>query len=62
MVEIDVWANGDTLAQVISSHAKTNPQGIAYILGEQVLTWHQYDLLTSQLATLLIDAGVERGE
>lgn len=62
MVEIDVWANGDTLAQVIASHAKTNPHAAAYILGEQVLSWHQYDLLSSQLATLLIDSGIERGE
>ena len=62
MVEIDVWANGDTLAQVISSHARTNPDGIAYILDEEVLTWRQYNQLSDQLATLIIEAGIKQGE
>lgn len=52
----------ETLSQVISEHAKQQPRGLAFIAGEQTLTWLQYHNESNALAGLWIDHGMEVGD
>jgi acyl-CoA synthetase len=55
------WGD-ETLTDVIRSHARENPEGFAFIEGEDKMTWPEYDRRSSQIAANLIRAGFLPGE
>ncbi|HVX19822.1 MAG TPA: class I adenylate-forming enzyme family protein [Acidimicrobiales bacterium] len=63
------WWGDRTLAQVIGQHARRHPEGPAYIVvgagpggTDRTLTWADYDRQSSQLAAVLVAAGLEPGD
>ncbi len=52
----------DTLAQVIAAHAQSNPEAVAFIAGDQTMTWQQYHDRSNTLAGVLIDYGFKQGD
>ncbi|MEU7869088.1 class I adenylate-forming enzyme family protein [Dactylosporangium sp. NPDC049140] len=58
----DVGRWGDkTLPDVVRRHAAGNPGGLAFIAGDDRMTWRQFDTWSSAFALRLVDAGLERG-
>ncbi|MEA2681962.1 MAG: acyl-CoA synthetase [Chloroflexota bacterium] len=52
----------DTLTDVIRRHAARNPDGLAFVQGDDRMTWAQYDDRSNRIAGALIRAGFEPGE
>ena len=52
----------NTLAKVIASHAQRDPEGLAFVEGDQRLTWAQYAERSDALASALIECGLKPGE
>lgn len=50
------------LCDVVSAYARMRPSAPAFIADDEVLSWAHYDARSDQLAALLIDAGLARGE
>jgi acyl-CoA synthetase len=51
-----------TLAQLVASYARSKPAAPAFISGEQILNWQQYDELSTRLAGLLLDLNLPKGD
>jgi acyl-CoA synthetase len=51
-----------TLAGQIGEWARTRPSGLAFVTGDNRLTWAEYDQRSTDLAALLIDRGFEPGD
>ncbi len=52
----------DTLTDVIRGHARSTPEGVAFIEGDQRMTWPEYETRSSRIAAALIRAGFRPGE
>jgi acyl-CoA synthetase len=52
----------DALADVIRRHALARPSALAFVEGEQRMTWREYDERSTRIAGALIGAGFEPGE
>lgn len=52
----------DALTDVIRRHAATDPDGLAFVAGDERMTWAQYDDRSDRIAAALIDAGFRPGE
>ncbi len=50
------------LSQLVPSAAQAHPDGIAAVCGTESLTWAELDRRVGQLATALIQVGVQRGD
>jgi acyl-CoA synthetase len=50
------------LAELVGERAADQPGRAAYLAGDARLSWEQYEALSQQLAGLLLDLGLERGE
>lgn len=61
LAEVGRWGT-ETLAQRVRHHARTIPDRLAFIAGDDRLTWYDYDGLSDRLAAVLIHRGLDRGE
>jgi acyl-CoA synthetase len=52
----------DTLTDVIRRHARSNPDGVAFVEGANQMTWARYEQRSNRIAGALIDAGFQPGE
>src|SRR5712671_3207444 len=52
----------DTLTDVIRRHARSNPDGVAFVEGANQMTWAGYEQRSNRIAGALIDAGFQPGE
>jgi len=52
----------ETLTDVIRRHARERPDVLAFVEGDQQMTWSQYDERSSRIAAALIRAGFLPGE
>ncbi|WP_338202974.1 class I adenylate-forming enzyme family protein [Candidatus Nephthysia bennettiae] len=52
----------DTLTDVIRRNASADPEGAAFIEGDQVMSWSEYDQRSDRIAAALIEAGFQPGE
>jgi len=50
-----------TLPDVVRGHAAQNPDGLAFIAGDERMTWRQFDAWSTAFAGRLAGAGLERG-
>ncbi|WP_433220152.1 class I adenylate-forming enzyme family protein [Dactylosporangium sp. CS-047395] len=58
----DVGRWGDeTLPDVVRRHAAKNPDGAAFIAGDDRMTWQQFDAWSTAFAQRLVDADLDRG-
>ncbi len=51
-----------TLEQLVAAHAAVQGDDVAYVGGEQRMTWRDYDARADGIATALVDAGVAPGD
>lgn len=51
-----------TLAQIVAQHAHDKPDAPAFFAGSQILTWRQYDRLSTRLAGALLGLDLPRGD
>src|SRR5689334_8035161 len=61
LAEVGRWGT-TTLAERVREHARTNPDGLAFIAGEDRLTWRAFDERSDRLAGHLVASGLARGE
>lgn len=52
----------DTLTDVIRKHARSNPDGLAFVESGNRMTWAGYDQRSNRIAAALIRAGFQPGE
>jgi acyl-CoA synthetase len=52
----------DTLTDVIRKHAKSNPDGLAFVEGGNRMSWSGYEQRSNRIAAALIQAGFQPGE
>jgi acyl-CoA synthetase len=52
----------DTLTDVIRRHARSKPDGLAFIEGDRRMTWAEYEQRSTRIAAALIRAGLQPGE
>ena len=50
------------LSEVIDAHAERRPDGLAFIDGEERLSWQGYATRSRRLAAQLVALGLQRGE
>jgi acyl-CoA synthetase len=55
------WWDDDSVADIVARHALSNPDGLAFIAHDRRLTWHDYDELSTRLASALLEAGCPPG-
>src|ERR1700737_406500 len=55
------WGS-DTLTDVIRNHARSNPDGVAFIESGTRVTWAGYEQRSNRIAAALIQAGFQPGE
>src|ERR1700730_12993914 len=55
------WGS-DTLTDVIRNHARSNPDGVAFIESGNRMTWAGYEQRSNRIAAALIQAGFQPGE
>ncbi|HEV7708960.1 MAG TPA: class I adenylate-forming enzyme family protein [Asanoa sp.] len=55
------WWGDQTLAQVIAGHAAARPDAPAFHADHGTTTWSQYDALSTELAAVLVAAGLPEG-
>ncbi|MET7422939.1 AMP-binding protein [Dactylosporangium sp. NPDC005555] len=53
--------DGETLPDTVRRHAAAQPDGVAFVAGDDRLTWAQFDARSSAFAARLADAGLPRG-
>ncbi|MFF5233478.1 class I adenylate-forming enzyme family protein [Dactylosporangium sp. NPDC000521] len=53
--------DGETLPDTVRRHAAAQPDGIAFVAGDDRLTWAQFDARSTAFAQRLADAGLPRG-
>lgn len=51
-----------TVADHVSRHADSRPEADAYVTPATRMTWREYDQISTDLAGVLVEAGVERGD
>jgi len=51
-----------TLEQLVAAHAAAQGDDLAYVGGEQRMTWREYDARAEGIAAALVDAGVAPGD
>jgi len=51
-----------TLADVIAVYAEQRPNALAFIAGEQSMTWREYRDWSNRLAAVLIECGLRKGD
>jgi len=51
-----------TLAEVIAAHAAAKPNALAFIAGDETMTWAQYRDWSDALAAAFIESGINKGE
>ncbi|MCU1458117.1 MAG: hypothetical protein JWL73_2209 [Actinomycetia bacterium] len=56
------WWDPETVAQRIAVHARERPDASAFISEYSRMTWRQYDEWSTDLASILIRAGLEPGD
>jgi len=56
------WWGHETLGDRVALHARVQPAGVAYTTGTKVLTWSEYDRLSTALAALLVSVGLDPGD
>lgn len=56
------WWSEDSFVDALRLHALERPDDIAYVAGEQRLSWRQLEDGSTQVAAALISAGVEPGD
>jgi acyl-CoA synthetase len=56
-----LWGT-DTLTDVIRRNAAANPDGLAFLEGEEKMTWREYQHRSNRIAGALIEAGFQPGE
>jgi acyl-CoA synthetase len=56
------WWEPETIAQRVAVHAAERPEGLAFISELSRMTWREYDARSTELAAILIRAGLEPGE
>lgn len=61
LAEVGRWGT-TTLAQRVAEHARHNPDGLAYIAGDDRLTWRDFDRRADRLAGYLAASGFARGD
>jgi acyl-CoA synthetase len=52
----------ETLTDVIRRHAGANPEGVAFVEGDDRMTWAEYEDRSNRVAAALIRAGFQPGE
>ena len=52
----------NALAEVIRERARSQPDDLAFLAGDETLTWAEYDTASDGLARLLVELGFEPGE
>jgi acyl-CoA synthetase len=56
------WWGETTLTDVVRDHAQRIPKQVAFVAEGQVITWEEYDELSSELAAIFIASGLEEGD
>jgi acyl-CoA synthetase len=56
------WWMDESLGEVVRRHAKSNPDGLAFVTLEERLTWAGYDAAADRLAGLLVGLGLAAGD
>jgi acyl-CoA synthetase len=56
------WWGDETLATRVAHHRAERPTATAFVDADSRLTWEEYDTRSSELAIVLVDAGVEPGD
>ncbi|MET7402468.1 class I adenylate-forming enzyme family protein [Dactylosporangium sp. NPDC005572] len=57
----DAAGAGENLADVVRRHAADNPDGDAFVAGDDRLSWRQFDEYSTWFARRLVEAGLPRG-
>jgi acyl-CoA synthetase len=61
LAEVGRWGT-DTLADRVRRHARTRPDGLAFVAGDDRLTWQGFDEYSERLAAEFVRAGLRRGD
>ncbi|WP_432993669.1 class I adenylate-forming enzyme family protein [Dactylosporangium sp. CA-233914] len=60
LADVGRWGE-QTLPDVVRRHAAKNPDGLAFIAGDDRMTWRQFDAWSTAFAHRLVAAGLDRG-
>ncbi|TNE57136.1 MAG: steryl acetyl hydrolase [Alphaproteobacteria bacterium] len=58
----DRFTEGRDLTEVMAENARANPDHLAVVLGEQRLTWAEFDKRLNKVANALIKLGIQPGD
>lgn len=56
------WWGDDTVAAVVARHGASNPDGVAFLHGDERYSWSRYDRDSADMAQALVESGLARGE
>lgn len=56
------WWGDDTISDVVSRNAASAPESTAYSCGDVRVTWREFDAMATELAQILVNQGVDRGD
>jgi acyl-CoA synthetase len=56
------WWMDESLGEVVRRHAKSNPDGLAFVTLDEQLSWAGYDAAADRLAGLLVGLGLAAGD
>jgi acyl-CoA synthetase len=56
------WWDNLTIADMVAANVDAQPDGLAFIAPDAVLTWREYDDLSTRLAASYVESGWRRGD